>query len=153
MINRDDSKAKHTISVVLDAIRKFLRPSICGNAMYKSFIFAETTDLLDRLVLLESSNIQRTVIQIAANLAKYHPEGEHGQSNGWYPSKDRCLICLSHVNKNNSGHESAEITDGIEQLLDLVHILILALNQNAGWLSERLPRCTLLSGSWLMTQL
>ena len=73
MMNKDDSKAKRTIAIVLDALKKFLRPSISGNAMYKSFVFAETTDLLDRLVLMESSDIQLTVIHIAANLAKYHP--------------------------------------------------------------------------------
>jgi hypothetical protein len=46
-------------------------------------------------------------------------------------------------------------TDGIEQLLDLVHILILALHKNATWLSDiantgegpRNPRLTLLGHS------
>ena len=77
MMNRDDSQAKHTISIVLDALRKVIRPSISGNAIYKGFVFAETTDLLDRLVLMESSEVQLTVIQIANNLAKYHPSGAH----------------------------------------------------------------------------
>ena len=69
-MNKDDSKAKRTIAIVLDALKKFLRPSISGNAMYKSFVFAETTDLLDRLVLMESSDIQLTVIHIAANFGR-----------------------------------------------------------------------------------
>lgn len=73
VIARDESEAGRTIPLVVDALRKFLRPSISGNAMYKSFVFAETTDLLDRLVLMESSEVQLTVIQIATNLAKYHP--------------------------------------------------------------------------------
>ena len=73
--NRDDPDARKTISIVLDALKKVIRPSISGNAIYKSFIFAETTDLLDRLVLMENSDVQLMVIQIAANLAKYHPSG------------------------------------------------------------------------------
>ena len=154
VINRDDSEAKCTISVVLDALRKFLRPSVSGNAMYKGFVFAETTDLLDRLVLLESPDIQLTVIQIAANLAKYHPEGMHSQSNGWYnPHPKLSEHCSRHITRTVSARESAEITDGVEQLLDLVHILILALNQNAAWLSDALPRCIPFLTPWLILQL
>lgn len=82
MINKDDSKAKRTIPSVLEALKMFLRPWISGNAMYKGFVFAETTDLLDRLVLMESSDVQMTVIHIAASLAKYHPTGMHAQKNG-----------------------------------------------------------------------
>lgn len=73
VMNRDDPDARNTISIVLDALQKVIRPSISGNAIYKSFVFAETTDLLDRLVLMENSDVQLMVIQIAANLAKYHP--------------------------------------------------------------------------------
>ena len=82
MINKDDSKAKSTIPAVLDALKRFLRPSISGNAMYKGFVFSETTDLLDRLVLMESSDVQLMVIHIAASLAKFHPNGMHAQNNG-----------------------------------------------------------------------
>lgn len=73
MMNRDDSDSKRTIPVVLDALRKVIRPSLSGNAIYKSFVFAETTDLLDRLVLMENADVQLTVIHIAANLAQYYP--------------------------------------------------------------------------------
>jgi HEAT repeat-containing protein 5 len=73
MMNNDDREGKGTIEIVLDALKKFLRPSISGNAMYKGFVFAETTDLLDRLVLLENPKIQLAVIHIAATLAKHHP--------------------------------------------------------------------------------
>jgi len=81
---REESEARRTIPFVLDALRKFLRPSISGNAIYKSFVFAETTDLLDRLVLMESSEVQLTVIQIATNLAKYHPNAVEFQQNQRY---------------------------------------------------------------------
>jgi hypothetical protein len=52
--------------------------------MYKSFVFAETTDLLDRLVLMENSEVQLTVIKIATNLAKYHPNAVDIQENKRY---------------------------------------------------------------------
>jgi HEAT repeat-containing protein 5 len=85
-VNRDDSEAKRTIPIVLDALRKFLRPSISGNAVYKNFVFAETTDLLDRLVLMESAEVQFMVIQVAANLAKFHPSGEdHAKTKRYFP--------------------------------------------------------------------
>lgn len=74
-MNNNDREGKRTIEIVLDALKKFLRPSISGNAMYKGFVFAETTDLLDRLVLMENPNIQLTVIHIATNLAKNHSNG------------------------------------------------------------------------------
>ena len=83
-MGKDDSEAGHTILLVLDALRKFLRPSISGNAVYKSFVFAETTDLLDRLVLMESPEVQLTVIEIATNLAKYHPNAVEIQKNARY---------------------------------------------------------------------
>jgi HEAT repeat-containing protein 5 len=73
IIDRDDTESKRIIPVVLDALKRFLRPSISGNAIYKGFVFAETTDLLDRLILMENSEVQITVLQIASSLAKYHP--------------------------------------------------------------------------------
>jgi len=88
MINRDDSESKQIIPAVLDALKKFLRPSISGNAVYKGFVFAETTDLLDRLVLMENADVQISVIQIASSLAKYHPYaaqfGQHSRFGSKY---------------------------------------------------------------------
>jgi hypothetical protein len=37
-------------------------------------------------------------------------------------------------------NEADEITDGIEQLLDLVRILVLAVNQNSAWISNLASR-------------
>lgn len=83
MVSQDDSESKRTIPIVLDALTKFLRPSISGNAIYKGFVFAETTDLLDRMVLMESAEVQISVVQIASSLAKYHPHamnvGQHSR--------------------------------------------------------------------------
>jgi hypothetical protein len=73
IMNRGDSEAKHTISIILDSLNKFIRPSISGTGVYKSFVFSETTELLDRLVLMANPDVQPTVIRIAANLAKHFP--------------------------------------------------------------------------------
>jgi len=40
------------------------------------------------------------------------------------------------VNGTDSNKNEEQITDGVDQLLDLMHILILAVNQNTLWLSE-----------------
>lgn len=73
ILNRDDNDARSVAPIVLDALTRFIRRSISGNAVYKSFVFAETTDLLDRLILMESFEVQTSVLTIAANLAKNHP--------------------------------------------------------------------------------
>jgi hypothetical protein len=97
LVNQDDPKAKRTIPVVLDALKKFLRPSISGNAMYKDFVFAETTDLLDRFMLMENSDVQRPIIQIATNLAKNHPNATNSRRDGWVLVRDmtNCAIGFS----------------------------------------------------------
>jgi hypothetical protein len=140
MINRDDPDSKRTIPVVLDALRKFIRPSISGNAIYKSFVFVETTDLLDRMVLMESFDVQLTVIHIAANLAQYHPSASTPLTTKRFFHNLRGLTISRHVNGSSLPIEGDEITDGIEQLLDLVRILVLAVNQNSAWISNLVTR-------------
>ena len=44
-------------------------------------------------------------------------------------------MCPRLINGNTAAADGGNITDGIEQLLDLVHILILALN-HAAWPSQ-----------------
>lgn len=44
------------------------------------------------------------------------------------------------VNGTDPNKEQDQITDGVDQLLDLMHILILAVNQNTLWLSERVSQ-------------
>jgi HEAT repeat-containing protein 5 len=85
IMNRDDTEARRTISIVLDCLNKFIRPSISGNALYKSFVFSETTDLLDRLVLMAGSDVQPMVIKIAASLAKHFPTSLRSGSGVQYP--------------------------------------------------------------------
>ena len=58
------------------------------------------------------------------------------QVNGKIPVLGPLNPCR-YVNGNNFPAEGDD-TNGIEQLLDLVHILVLALNQNAIW-AENLP--------------
>jgi HEAT repeat-containing protein 5 len=130
MINRDDAESKRIIPIVLNGLKKFLRPSISGNAIYKGFVFAETTDLLDRLVLMENGDVQIAVVRIASSLARCHPHSVNigHQSRLCYNFYLTNFRILSNGDHAINGEES--ISDEIEQLLDLVHILILALNKS-----------------------
>jgi len=90
MGNKSDAQANHVITRVLGALKRFLRPSISGNAMYKNFVFAETTDLLDRLVLMESAEVQSMVVQITMNLARNHPGALQSVRNEKYLPRRLC---------------------------------------------------------------
>ena len=46
------------------------------------------------------------------------------------------LTICRHVNGAITNDEQDQIADGIDQLLDLMHILVLALNKNSLWLSD-----------------
>jgi len=90
MVNKSDAQTNRVITTVLRALRRFLRPSISGNAMYKNFVFAETTDLLDRLVLMESPEVQSMVVQITINLARNHPGALQSIGNERYFTRGFC---------------------------------------------------------------
>ena len=63
---------------ILLALKKILRPSISGNAIYQEVIFNETMDLLDRMVLTEPPNVQTVIVEIARNLCVGHPSSRQG---------------------------------------------------------------------------
>ncbi|WPH01281.1 Hypothetical protein R9X50_00411900 [Acrodontium crateriforme] len=91
---------------ILRAVRKILRPSVSGNAVYQEVIFAETMDLLDRMVLTETLGVQAIIVEIARNLCIVHPsarQGEDGPVNG------------------------ETLSDDIEQLFELTRIIVLVL--------------------------
>ena len=86
---------------VLQALKKILRPSISGNAIYQDAVFSETMELLDRLALTEGLAIQSVIVQITRNLCLSHPSAEAGESDGDHLSED------------------------IEQLFELTRIIVL----------------------------
>ncbi|BFZ62403.1 hypothetical protein YB2330_003497 [Saitoella coloradoensis] len=106
-----------TLDILL-ALQKILRPSVCGQAIYKDVIFAETTDLFDRLVLLEGGNVQSAIVHIACNLAKNHP--------------------FTRLLENNEGRAHSEgLSDEVDQLFELERIVTLALVQQIPSLHDK----------------
>ena len=70
---------EHTLEI-LQALKKILRPSVAGHAIYQEIVFAETMDLLDRLTLTESLNVQSVIVEIARNLCVGHPSARKGST-------------------------------------------------------------------------
>lgn len=91
---------------ILRAVRKILRPSVSGNAVYQEVIFAETMDLLDRMVLTETLGVQAIIVEIARNLCIVHPSARQGEE--------------APVNGET-------LSDDIEQLFELTRIIVLVL--------------------------
>lgn len=89
---------------ILLALRKILRPSVSGNAIYQEVVFSETMDLLDRLVLTERLGVQSVIVEIARNL------------------------CLGHPSARREAGETADtLSEDIEQLFELIRIIVLVL--------------------------
>ena len=103
---------------ILEALKKILRPSVSGNAVYQEVVFAETMDLLDRMVLTESLSMQAIIVEIARNLCLVHPSSRHGEQ--------------AHVN-------GEALSDDIEQLFELTRIIILVISGLVPGLSETPP--------------
>lgn len=111
----DDILTRQRNLDILEALKKILRPSVSGNAVYQEVVFAETMDLLDRMVLTESLSMQAIIVEIARNLCLVHPSSRHGQQ--------------AHVN-------GEALSDDIEQLFELTRIIILVITGLVPGLSE-----------------
>ncbi|KAJ6150994.1 hypothetical protein N7470_007588 [Penicillium chermesinum] len=88
---------------ILQALKRILRPIICGNAIYQEAVFTETMDTFDRLVLTETIPVQTVIVEIAQNLSLDHPVAQSDQ--------DR----------------PDHLSDDIEQLFELTRSIILVL--------------------------
>jgi hypothetical protein len=75
----DSQTSKAQILEILQALKKILRPSVSGQAIYQEVVFSETMDMLDRLVLTEALNVQAVIVEIARNLCLGHPSARKGQ--------------------------------------------------------------------------
>jgi hypothetical protein len=94
---------------VLQALKKILRPSVSGQAIYGEVVFAETTDMLDRLVLTESLAVQTVVVEIARNLCLGHPSARVG-------------------GRGFGGEDGEEgLSEDIDQMFELTRIIVLVL--------------------------
>jgi hypothetical protein len=104
--NDDDIVTMQRNLDILRALKKILRPSVSGNAVYQEVVFAETMDLLDRMVLTESLGVQTIIVEIARNLCMVHPSSRQGMQT---PINGETL------------------SDDIEQLFELTRIIVLVL--------------------------
>ncbi|KAI7091854.1 HEAT repeat protein-like protein [Hortaea werneckii] len=104
--NDDESVTRQRNLDILQAMKKILRPSVSGNAIYQEVIFSETVDLLSRMVLTESLSVQTVVVEIARNLCISHPSSRQG--------------LRAPVNGET-------LSDDIEQLFELTRLIVLVL--------------------------
>ncbi|KAK4505401.1 hypothetical protein PRZ48_003364 [Zasmidium cellare] len=103
----DDVLTRQRNLDILAALKKILRPSVSGNAVYQEVVFSETMDLLDRMVLTENLSMQAVIVDIARNLCLVHPSSRQGQQ--------------TPVNGE------AHFDEAIEQLFELTRIIILVI--------------------------
>ncbi|KAJ3573535.1 hypothetical protein NPX13_g4662 [Xylaria arbuscula] len=90
---------------ILQALKKILHPSVSGHAIYREAIFSETMDLLDRLVLTESLDVQGVIVEIAR------------------------ALCIAHPSARKNGEaEEGDLSEDIEQLFELTRIIVLVLS-------------------------
>ena len=88
---------------ILQALKKILRPSVAGNAIYQDVVFSETMELFDRLALTEGLEVQTVIVEITRNL------------------------CLSHPSVDEEDSSEDHLSDNIEQLFELTRIIVLIL--------------------------
>ena len=101
---QSDSLAAHDQTLaILQALKKILHPSVSGHAIYRPDVFSETMDLLDRLVLTESLDIQGVIVEIARSL------------------------CIAHPSARRHANEEGDLSDDIDQLFELTRIIVLVL--------------------------
>lgn len=72
----DTQASREQTLEILQALKKILRPSVSGHAIYQEVVFSETMDMLDRLILTEGLNIQAVIVEIARNLCLGHPSAK-----------------------------------------------------------------------------
>ncbi|KAG5930409.1 hypothetical protein E4U42_001656 [Claviceps africana] len=89
---------------ILRALKKILHPSVSGHAIYRPDVFAETMDLLDRLVLTDGLDIQSVIVDIARGL------------------------CVTHPSARRQSEEEGDLSEDIDQLFELTRIIVLVLS-------------------------
>lgn len=99
----DSSNSESQTLGILSALKKILRPSVAGNAIFQDAVFSETIELFDRLALTEGLDVQLIIIDIARNLCLTHPSAKDDEEDG------------DHLNED------------IEQLFELTRIIVLVL--------------------------
>ncbi|KID80078.1 Pof6 interactor protein 1 [Metarhizium brunneum] len=97
---------------ILEALKKILHPSVSGHAIYRPDVFAETMDLLDRLVLTDGLDIQSVIVDIAR------------------------ALCVTHPSARRQSEDEGDLSEDIDQLFELTRIIVLVLSGLLPNLSE-----------------
>jgi HEAT repeat-containing protein 5 len=107
LVSRSDEsqRGRSQTLEILTALKKILKPSVSGHAIYQEVVFSETMDMFDRLVLTESLNVQSVIVEIARNLCLEHPSARKG----------------------SAPREEEKLSDDIDQLFELTRIIILVI--------------------------
>ncbi len=114
---KDSSGHQPQTLEILSALKKILRPSVSGTAIFQHVVFSETIELFDRLALTESLDVQYIIVEIARNLCLTHPSA-----------------------KDDKGEEDNEhLSDDIEQLFELTRIIVLIIASVLPNLAEQAP--------------
>ena len=100
---------------ILSALKRILRPSVAGHAIFQDAVFSETVELFDRLALTENLDVQLIIVEIARNL------------------------CICHPSAKKQDDSEERLSDDIEQLFELTRIMILVLAGVLPNLSEQNP--------------
>lgn len=114
--SKDSARHEPQTLEILSALKKILRPSVSGNAIFQDVVFSETIELFDRLALTESIDVQRIIVEIARNLCLTHPSA-----------------------KGDEEEDNEHLSDDIEQLFQLTRIIVLVLASVLPNLAEQAP--------------
>lgn len=87
----------------LSALKRILRPSVAGPAVFEGKVFSETMELFARLALTDSLDVQLVIVDIARNL------------------------CLTHPAAKGEDEQEDHISEDTEQLFELTRIIVLML--------------------------
>ena len=116
--SKDSSRYEPQTLEILSALKKILRPSVSGSAIFQDVVFSETIELFDRLALTESIDVQHIIVEIARNLCLTHPSAKGDEEE-----------------EEDNDH----LSDDIEQLFELTRIIVLVLATVLPNLAERAP--------------
>ena len=115
--SKDSSRHQPQTLEILSALKKILRPSVSGNAIFQDIVFSETMELFDRLALTESIEVQHIIVEIARNLCLTHPSAKGDEEE----------------------EDNEHLSDDIEQLFELTRIIVLILATVLPNLAEQAP--------------
>jgi hypothetical protein len=108
----DSLATREQTLAILRALKRILHPSVSGHAIYRPDVFAETMDLLDRLVLTEGLDVQTVIVDIARDM------------------------CVTHPSAHRHSADEGDLSEDIDQLFELTRITVLVLSGLLPNLSE-----------------